>query len=106
MKKSILAMLFCCFLCISAFAQNQRVKMPGEKVTVAQLFNEIESQTGMSVDYDASKVDVSRTVSVPSGTLSVKDIVDKKTAWDRSKNPFADADCNGEITQADVDKIR
>lgn len=76
MKKSILAMLFCCFLCISAFAQNQRVKMPGEKVTVAQLFKEIESQTGMSVDYDASKVDVSRTVSVPSGTLSVKDIVD------------------------------
>jgi ABC-type Fe3+-hydroxamate transport system substrate-binding protein len=36
----------------------------------------------------------------------VKDIVDKKTAWDRSKNPFADADCNGEITQADVDKIQ
>ena len=76
MKKTFLAVLFCCLLCMASYAQNQRVKMPGEKVTVAQLFREIESQTGMSVDYDASKVDLSRTVSVPSGTLSVKDIVD------------------------------
>ena len=51
--------------------------MPGNQMTVAQLFREIESQTGMSVDYDASKVDVSKTVSVPAGTVSVQDLLDK-----------------------------
>ena len=68
MKRTILTTLFCCFLCIVAYAQNQRVKMPGNQMTVAQLFREIESQTGMSVDYDASKVDVSAKVSVPAAT--------------------------------------
>ena len=76
MKKTILTSLFCCLLCIVSFAQNQRVKMSGSQMTVAQLFREIESQTGMSVDYDASKVDVSTRVSVPAGTVSVKEIVD------------------------------
>ena len=77
MKRTILTSLFCCLLCIVSYAQSQRVKMPGNQMTVAQLFREIESQTGMSVDYDASKVDVSKTVSVPAGTVSVQDLLDK-----------------------------
>ena len=36
----------------------------------------------------------------------VQDIVDKKSTWDRSKNPFADANCDGQITKEDVDKIQ
>ena len=77
MKKSIIASFFCCLLCMTLFAQSQRVKLSGEKVTVAQLFKEIESQTGMSVDYDASTLDLSQTVTLPSGTMSVKDIAEK-----------------------------
>lgn len=77
MKKPIVAIILCCLLCIQAFAQSQRVKLSGNQVTVAQLFKEIESQTGMSVDYDATALDLSQTVTVPSGSTSVKDLIDK-----------------------------
>lgn len=75
MKKNILAVLFCLFLCISSFAQNQRVSMSGGKMTYAQVFNEIESQTGMSVDYDAQGIDLAKTVSVPSGNTTVGELL-------------------------------
>ena len=35
----------------------------------------------------------------------VKDIVSGKSTWNKTKNPFADANCDGVITQADVDQI-
>ncbi len=77
MKKTFLAMFFCFLLCAGAFAQNQQIKMAGGKISIAQLFKEIESQTGMSVDYDASKVDLAKSVQMPSGTISIKDVADK-----------------------------
>ncbi|MBP5637181.1 MAG: SusC/RagA family TonB-linked outer membrane protein, partial [Bacteroidales bacterium] len=70
-------MFFCFLLCAGAFAQNQQIKMAGGKISIAQLFKEIESQTGMSVDYDASKVDLAKSVQMPSGTISIKDVADK-----------------------------
>ncbi|MCR5519898.1 MAG: TonB-dependent receptor [Bacteroidales bacterium] len=69
--KKILAVLFCFFLCIVSFAQNQRLNMTGGKMSYAQLFNEIESQTGMSVDYDAHGINLGTMVSVPAGTTTV-----------------------------------
>lgn len=36
----------------------------------------------------------------------VQDIVDGKTTWDKEANPFADAEKDGEINSADVDKIK
>lgn len=59
-----------------SFAQNQQVKVPGGKQTLAAVFSSIESQTGMSVDYDARVVDASKTVSVPSGAQTVKSLLD------------------------------
>ena len=76
MKKIIFATLFCLFLCGSVFAQNQQVKMPGGKTTIGQVFGQIESQTGMSVDYDAKEVDVNQVVTVPSGNSTVKALLD------------------------------
>ena len=35
----------------------------------------------------------------------VKNIVSKKTTWNQAQNPFADANCDGVITQEDVDLI-
>lgn len=80
MKKNILAVLFCLFLCISSFAQNQRVSMTGGKMTYAQVFSEIETQTGMSVDYDAHGIDLSKAVSVPAGTTTVGALLDSVLA--------------------------
>lgn len=36
----------------------------------------------------------------------LEDIVNKKTTWDKDKYPLADADQDGEITQADVDLVK
>lgn len=80
MRKICFALLFCLFLCSGLFAQNQQVNMSGGKMTFGQVISAIESQTGMSVDYDAREVDVNRTVSVPSGVTSVKALLDAALA--------------------------
>ena len=36
----------------------------------------------------------------------VQDIIDKKTTWDSTNYPFADANHDGEITSADIDQIK
>ena len=76
MKKLIVALLSCLLLCGVLSAQNQQVKMSGGKASIGQVFGEIESQTGMSVDYDAREVDTARTVSVPAGSSTVKALLD------------------------------
>ena len=45
-------------------------------MTYSQVFSAIESQTGMSVDYDAAAVNTDRTVTVSPGSPSVKDLLD------------------------------
>ncbi|MBP5397039.1 MAG: TonB-dependent receptor [Bacteroidales bacterium] len=76
MKKLFFATLFCLFLCGSLFAQSQQVSLSGGQMTIGQLFREVESQTGLSVDFDAREVSTSKSVSVPAGTSSVKAVLD------------------------------
>ena len=76
MKKTIFATLLCLFLCGSLFAQQQQVTVHGGKAALGQVLSEIESQTGMSVDFDNQEVDTAKTVSVPDGTYDVKALLD------------------------------
>ena len=76
MKKTLFATLFCLLLCGTLFAQSQQVNLRGGKVTLGQLFKEIESQTEMSVDYDAQEIDLAQTVTVPAGASTVKAVLD------------------------------
>lgn len=76
MKKTILLTLFCLFLCAPLFAQTQQVNMQEGKASLGQVFKQIESQTGMSVDYDAQEVNLSQSVTVPSGAKTVKALLD------------------------------
>lgn len=76
MKKLISAALFCFLLCGSLFAQAQQVTLRKESTSFEQVFKEIESQTGMSVDYDAQEVKASQTVKVKPGTYTVKALLD------------------------------
>ena len=48
-----------------AFAQDQMVKLSGEKITLAEAFDQIEQQTDLSIDYDAASIDAGIIVSVP-----------------------------------------
>lgn len=68
----MICLLWCGFL----FAQSQPVTMPQGKTTLSQVFRQVESQTGMSVDYDAKEVNLSQVVTVPSGVSTVKGLLD------------------------------
>ena len=74
--KKISAAFLCLLLCLTLFAQSQPVRLSGGKMTIGEVFSAIESQTGLSVDYDARAVDGSTVVVVPSGTARVKDLLD------------------------------
>ena len=76
MKKIFIATLFCLLMCGSLFAQTQQLTLHGGKTALGQLFKEIESQAGLSVDYDAQEVDITQTVEAPEGTLTVKALLD------------------------------
>lgn len=76
MKKIFFATLFCLFLCGSLYAQTQQVTMQGGESALGQVFKEIESQAGLSVDYDAQEVDVTQKVTVPAGKVTVKALLD------------------------------
>ena len=39
-----------------AFAQDQMVKLSGEKITLAEAFDQIEQQTDLSIDYDQKDI--------------------------------------------------
>ena len=58
------------------FAQTQQVTMQGGKAALGQVIKEIESQAGLSVDYDAQEIDITQTVTVPAGTTAVKALLD------------------------------
>ena len=76
MKKTVLSTLFCLLLCGILFAQTQQVNMRQGKATLGQVFRQIESQAGMSVDYDAQEVNPSQSVTVPAGANTVKALLD------------------------------
>ncbi len=54
------------FLCLSIFvgAQNQQIILPNETVSVQRIFQEIEKQTDLSVDYNQSRFNVNRNISL------------------------------------------
>ena len=59
----------------AAFAQDQMVKLSGERITLAEAFDQIEQQTDLSIDYDAASVDASLIVSAPQEKGRVSDIL-------------------------------
>jgi len=43
-------------------AQNQKIKLDGENLTLKMAFEQIEKQTGLSVDYDTKTIDVNKVI--------------------------------------------
>ena len=63
---SILIMMFLMLLPSKVNAQNQKVKLTGKDITLKMAFEQIERQTGLSVDYDAKTIDVTKVLkSIP-----------------------------------------
>ena len=60
-QKIILLGLFIC-LVFTINAQNQKVTLPKGALTIQKVFQEIEKQTKLSVDYNQSRLDVTREI--------------------------------------------
>ena len=75
--------IFSCIWIVLAFfllaplanAQNQKVQLSGNNLTLKSAFKQIEEQTKMSVDYDAEIINTSRQVSSVTNTLTVNELL-------------------------------
>ncbi len=56
-------------------AQNQKVKLVGNNISLKTAFDQIEKQTGLSVDYDSKIIDVKKLISTPSQLVALKDLL-------------------------------
>lgn len=64
-KKIIYTLLLILFIMLcpaSLMAQEQIVTLTGDNITLKTAFEQIEKQTGLSIDYDANTVDVSQKI--------------------------------------------
>jgi len=69
----IISILFT--LPIGISAQNQKVKLTGNNISLKSAFDQIEKQTGLSVDYDSNIIDVKKIISTPSQSIALKDLM-------------------------------
>ncbi|MDR1092081.1 MAG: SusC/RagA family TonB-linked outer membrane protein, partial [Prevotella sp.] len=74
--KIILFTLFICSV-FTGKAQNQNINLPKEAITIQQIFQEIEKQTDMSVDYNQSRLDVTRQITLSSAKILLSTVLDE-----------------------------
>lgn len=85
-KKDAALMLIFMFMFFanSVYSQQQNVKLNGKNLTLKVAFDQIEKQTGLSVDYDAKKIDVTQIIAPtpkPGKVTSVLDNLLEKTNY-------------------------
>lgn len=61
-RKLVIFALFTCFFTTASWGQNQRISISGNNNTVLQIFEEIEKQTGLSIAYNQTKLDVNKKI--------------------------------------------
>lgn len=57
-------------------AQNQKVKLTGNNISLKTAFDQIEKQTGLSVDYDSKIIDIKKLIITPSQSFALKDLME------------------------------
>lgn len=66
----VLIMMFLLAMPSIMQAQNQKVKLTGRNITLKMAFEQIEKQTGLSVDYDANAINVNMVIkSIPQANV-------------------------------------
>lgn len=79
MKKKSILIYFITLLLIFPFgvyAQSQKVKLSGSKITLKSAFEQIEKQTGLSVDYDSKSINVNNLVTSSAKEMPVSEAVE------------------------------
>ncbi|NDV59691.1 SusC/RagA family TonB-linked outer membrane protein [Bacteroides sp. 519] len=75
-QKVIIFVLFICTTLIGN-AQNQRITFSENKTTIQKTFQEIEKQTGLSVDYNHSRLDTSKKINLNQTNLSLTEVLNE-----------------------------
>lgn len=79
-KNKAILLLFFILFSIGTNAQNQKVELSGNSLTILQIFQEIEKQTKLSVDYNRTRFDVSQTKILQSKNGTLSSILDEVVA--------------------------
>lgn len=74
--KIILFVLSICTT-LTGNAQNQQINLPKGIITIQKVFQEIETQTDFSVDYNQSRLDISKQVNVDLVNPSLTDVLNE-----------------------------
>lgn len=63
---NVLILMFLLAMPSIMLAQNQKIKLTGKNITLKMAFEQIERQTGLSIDYDAKTIDITKVIkSIP-----------------------------------------
>ena len=84
-KSRFIILLFSLFISGAVGAQNQRIKLPSNSLSIQKVFKEIEKQTNLSVDYNQTRLNVSQLKnfrSLDNSLSEVLNIVLKNTGFE------------------------
>lgn len=74
--KTILLALFMC-ITFTGNAQNQKINLPAGSLTIQKIFQEIEKQTSLSVNYNGTRLDTSKTIELKTTDNSTEQILNE-----------------------------
>lgn len=76
-NSKIFVLTLCLFASGSAYTQNQKISIPKGTTTLQKVFQEIEKQTDLSVDYNQSKLDINKKVETKGLQKSLSSTLDE-----------------------------
>lgn len=79
-NSKIFVLALCLFASGSAYTQNQKISIPKGTTTLQKVFQEIEKQTNMSVDYNQSKFDINKKIETKGQQKSLSSTLDEVLA--------------------------
>ncbi|WP_165021031.1 MULTISPECIES: TonB-dependent receptor [unclassified Dysgonomonas] len=75
LKQVCFILVFIFGFTFNAKAQNQKITLPQQKMTILSAFEEVEKQTNLTVAYNESSIDVKKSISVDVKNKSLSDAI-------------------------------
>lgn len=76
-NSKIFVLALCLFASGSIYSQNQKISIPKGTTTLQKVFQDIEKQTNMSVDYNQSKFDINKKIETKGQQKSLSSTLDE-----------------------------
>lgn len=75
-NSKIFILAFCLFASGAVYGQNQKINLAKGTTTIQKVFQEIEKQTDLSVDYNQSKINISKQIIIKEQSKTLAKILD------------------------------